>query len=341
MCLSLVILYSYAEGIDKLETGQSLPPVELLDVEGKPTSFEEFRGSAALLVYIRSDQEDSRTLLEDCRSWQSSMPELKIAAILSKLPETRYDVDFPILIDPEREVYGVWGVRVLPTIVLIDKEGKLFKTKSGYGLGAAQVLQDDLEILLGIKTEDEIEAERTETSTEGSFDSAAIRHFHAGKKLWDNGFLERAHNEWKESIKRDSIYTQPRIYLGKYYLQIDEIENAKAQFEIALDLEETSEILTLLSRSEILLGDLENAETHIEQALDLNRRSSEAKLTLAEIYILQGDSFEAESLIDEVKLLNSNHPRVYYLLGRISESAGDSQEAIRNYRRALDILLSD
>lgn len=86
-------------------------------------------------------------------------------------------------------------------------------------------------------------------------------------------------------------------------------------------------------------GQLDEAMKEFEESLRVDERFSEAKNNLASAYLLKGDLQKARSLYLEV-LKDPFYPTphfIYFNLGNIYEREGKFEEAIGQYKRALDI----
>lgn len=123
----------YEYQIDAWPPTQPTPALEAVDLEGHAWRLGDLRGRAVLLNFWASD----------CRPCSAEMPELQnLAAIYgpSKLAvltiadrEPRAVVAgyvdashlaLPVLLDPNGELARQWGVKRLPTTVLIDAAGR-------------------------------------------------------------------------------------------------------------------------------------------------------------------------------------------------------------------------
>jgi Tfp pilus assembly protein PilF len=340
-CVGSALIVGSAMALIKLTEGESLPDFQLQDAKQRIFTLKDFEKRPLLFAYVRMDQDDSQTLLEKCKRWQDELPDLQIAAILNRPAEEPVNYPFPLLVDTDKSVYSKWGIRVFPTVILVDREGRVAFTHSGFGSTAEEIIADEIAVLTGVKTRDEIEREKESLRAQIPTEDTAGRHFQAGKKLWDDGFLERAKTEWEKALQADSSNTPANLYLARYYLRIGEPDVAEEYLRFVLEKEETPEALILMARSYLRQGDLDQSEEYANRALDANRRSPEAKLTLAEIYLEQNDLSESEAYIQEVMLITKHNPKAYYLMGRIAEVQGNPAEAIENYRHALELLITE
>ncbi len=62
----------------------------------------------------------------------------------------KYEITFPIVIDKRREAGGRYGVSVLPTTVVIDREGKVLYYHVGYSPGDEKEIEAQVRKALGL-----------------------------------------------------------------------------------------------------------------------------------------------------------------------------------------------
>ncbi len=62
----------------------------------------------------------------------------------------KYEISFPIVIDKRREAGGRYGVSVLPTTVVIDREGKVLYYHVGYSPGDEKEIEAQVRKALGL-----------------------------------------------------------------------------------------------------------------------------------------------------------------------------------------------
>ena len=62
----------------------------------------------------------------------------------------RYGVSFPVLLDEETRVVGVYNPkRTAPLNILIDKKGQIARVRNGYNAGDEKLVENDVMSLLG------------------------------------------------------------------------------------------------------------------------------------------------------------------------------------------------
>jgi peroxiredoxin len=61
----------------------------------------------------------------------------------------RYDLSFPVLLDEETKVVGVYNPkRTAPLSVLVDRKGQIARVRSGYNAGDEKLIEEDVRSLL-------------------------------------------------------------------------------------------------------------------------------------------------------------------------------------------------
>lgn len=133
------------------------PAFELKKLGGGTVRLEDLRGKVALVDFWA-------TFCEPCRE---SMPELQAMYARRKGPDFTVlgvsmdpysdevgafvkdlRVSYPIALDPENRTRVPWGVRGLPTAVLLDREGRIRRRWLGTDESAAQEMEEAVAALL-------------------------------------------------------------------------------------------------------------------------------------------------------------------------------------------------
>jgi peroxiredoxin len=61
----------------------------------------------------------------------------------------RYDLSFPVLLDDETKVVGVYNPkRTAPLSILVDKKGQIARVRSGYSAGDEKLIEEDVRSLV-------------------------------------------------------------------------------------------------------------------------------------------------------------------------------------------------
>ncbi|MDP2479295.1 MAG: thioredoxin-dependent thiol peroxidase [Candidatus Palauibacterales bacterium] len=128
--------------------GERAPEFELESDRGDTVRLEDFRGRRVVLYFYPKD--DTSGCTREACGFRDAMPELEQleAVVLGVSPDgvashvkfrEKYDLNFPLLADPDHEVasaYGVWGKKkmygreyegILRTTVVIGTDGTVEK----------------------------------------------------------------------------------------------------------------------------------------------------------------------------------------------------------------------
>ena len=131
----LVMLCGAAAAADlKLWTGGPPPALTLKDLDGRQHRLADYRGKVVLINFWA-------TWCGPCREEMPSIQELKnklagrpfvVLAVNLDEPESRIrkfltqmKLDFPILLDPGRNVAKGWNARILPATFIVGPDGRV------------------------------------------------------------------------------------------------------------------------------------------------------------------------------------------------------------------------
>jgi len=115
-------------------TGGPPPALALYDLDGRPHRLSDYRGSVVLINFWATwcgPCRDEMPSIQQLRQKLAGRPFTVLAVNLDE-PEARIrrflatiNVDFTILLDPERKVARAWDVRILPASFVIGPDGKI------------------------------------------------------------------------------------------------------------------------------------------------------------------------------------------------------------------------
>ena len=134
------------EKVAELKIGQKAPPFSLLDDKGKKVSLKDFKGQKVILYFYPKD--DTPGCTKEACAFRDGIDEVREsgAVVLGVSCDsveshnkfsTKYDLNFPLLSDPEKTVvqaYGVWKEKSMygrqymgieRTTFVIDEQGKI------------------------------------------------------------------------------------------------------------------------------------------------------------------------------------------------------------------------
>jgi peroxiredoxin len=113
--------------------GTPTPALETLNLQGERVALADFRGRAVLLNFWASWCEPCRVEMPSLQSLPGLFGEDQLVVLALNFKETpRRALQFvhssglslPVLMDPQGEHARAWDVRVFPTTVLIDRQGR-------------------------------------------------------------------------------------------------------------------------------------------------------------------------------------------------------------------------
>ena len=129
-----------SEYYQKLITGQKAPDFNLIGVDGKIYSLNDFNSKTLLIIFISNHCPFVKARIKDIIDLQSSFDkeDLRIIGINSNDPNyqeegfenmkkfsNEYNLNFPYLIDETQEIAKTYGAVCTPDPYLFDKEKRL------------------------------------------------------------------------------------------------------------------------------------------------------------------------------------------------------------------------
>lgn len=121
-------------GIQKFLSKKEAPSFSLKDLDGKETSFSELKGKPLLLFFWGSFcpacKEDIVLLQEFAHQMGDLLGVFTIAVDGEKEKRVRrivrdLKITLPVLLDAKERVARLYGVKVIPTAILVDRDGIL------------------------------------------------------------------------------------------------------------------------------------------------------------------------------------------------------------------------
>lgn len=221
----------------------------------------------------------------------------------------RDGITVPVLLDEKEEMYGAYGLFVLPTVVIVDRDGTL-KTAIGYTHGMGDMVMGDIQILLGLKTVEELKKELSPEEVIEAPDNVkkAQRHLNLGRKLMGKGLMDMAGDEFEKAVQLDPSNAEAHAELGGFHTRRKEYDKALAE---------------------------------LEKAVELDPDSIQARFALGVLYSEKGESDKAISEFEGVLKLESAHAQTFHELGAVFEGRGEIDKALENYRTALAIVFAE
>ncbi len=301
------------DDLRNLARGEVVPSFTLRGLDGQEIMSGEFAGKVVVLAYLSAEQRSSELAAKDVSELAARLDREDLVVVLATadVVHQAYFEDFrdemkitaPLGFDLSRELYGELGLIVMPTTIVIDREGRLAHVISIHRSDYAYELEAQTLHSLG-ELDDAGLAERLAVRSyeRGTPKSRAMRHRAAAKLLREKGLAESAELELKKALELDSENNDIPLDLAEIYLE---------------------------------LGRLEEADGVIQSALKENAKNRRAQL-LHGMYLFQTDELEeAKAVLEEVLILNPDPARTHFYLGMIAEKQGDYAGAAAHYREAL------
>lgn len=306
-----------------VKRGEPAPRIVLPDADGRTVDTARLHDRAIVVLFGASDHDKTRQAVEELQSALNE-PELlgepiQWLIVLSKSSDVRrHGLDLaherlaPVLLhDRDRATFGDYGVVVLPSAVVIDRQGKTVWATSGLMPRFNDIVHDALRVAVGKLTYAEfdktLEVHAAEQPTEEEL--RAGRLMRLAQQLAARNMHSMAVEKYREVLELSPELMPALLGLG-----------ASLAFQ----------------------GEYGEAADVFIEARTLEPNSVEAALGLAAAYA-HGDSSQLEAgekIVEEVLEAHPDLPRVHYVMGLIEEARGDIAKAARQYRKAVELMLS-
>lgn len=303
-----------------VNVGDQLPAVTIRPLRGQQDeALSKYLGKPLVLVFFGADiptkKERSVKALTALQKMATFLEEKGIAVlVVNAQGDEPASIDqviaasastFPVYIDAERQAYGNLGIFVMPSLMLVAADGRV-TAGMGYSHDLGQRLRGEIEVLLGEKTreliEEELRPEMVEKSAEAK---GAQRHYHLGATMAERGQPEAAIRELTKAVELDPGLGKAHVLLG--CLRLD-------------------------------AGLLPEAGAALARGAELEPEMAELKICAARLKAGEGALDEAIDDLNFMMLRHSRNPALHYVLGTLLEEKNDQGAALREYRKAYELL---
>jgi len=307
LIFAAISFFNIADAVS-VSTGEQAPDFTLLSTDGSTVSLTDFKGSVVVFIYFRLEQTRSVMALEEINNIRTKYGEKEVQFIGISAEKEKKDelinqmnelnIDFPVLLDVERDLYASYGIRVYPTTLIIDREGNVADAMPGHVLSYKVRLDSTLQYVLG-KID---ETQRNEIISPGKkeIDEKALyaeREYNLAIKFTEARLFDQAIGFAKQSIEAKPDMVKSHILLGYLYLDARETDNAVEQFEKAAAIDPSSyDARTGLGGALIEKGNIEMALEVLIVALRLNPNPHRTLYELGKAYELKGDKESAHAM---------------------------------------------
>lgn len=308
--ISSIFLTSVSIASLDLKRGDPAPNLVLKAVDGDEIDTAKMMGSTILLLFAEAGQPQSERSIQliskSLESSQLSDQDIKWILILSKhsdpeklLSDFTRDKRKPIIIhDMQRKAFGAYRTVVLPSAVIIDKQGKFVHGLAGYTPDFGDTILDALLVSSGKMTPESFD-KNLKGVVEKEIDEnqlRAERFAHFALRLSQRSLISLAEAKYREALELVPDLQMARLGLAEILLSQNKMSEAQGLFRGVLAENPDSEAALLgLARISLKLEppDLVYAQSLVERVLKHNISSARGHYELGVIYELQGDSVKA------------------------------------------------
>jgi len=287
--------------------------------DGASVTVESLKGNPAVLVFWGADIENKKERsLKTFAAIEEILPfleERKIEVLLVNAQGDAREVvqsvvselsgKMPAYMDEANKAYRDLGIFVVPSVLLIDKDGKV-AAGLGYSHDFQERLKGEVEVLLGEKTQAEVENElRPEMKEKTAEEKKTVRHLNLALVMKKRGQLDSAIAELQSAVAIDPDMAEAHGELGCLYIDKGKIEEAKK----ALD-----------------------------KAYELDQDYLPANICDARV---MGEEGQIDEALDELKILlfrNARNAELHYTIGTLLEKKEMYSEAAKEYRKAFELV---
>jgi tetratricopeptide (TPR) repeat protein len=153
----------------------------------------------------------------------------------------------------------------------------------------------------------------------------------------ENNDSEKAVHLLEEAVVADPSYEGARLDLAQVYFRAGHLDRASAQAAAVVKAEPSNvRALQLLGDIEFAQGNFAAAADHLHTALGL-QGDFDTAYSLALAYLSQQKLAETKLLFDEILNDMGSTPQLHVLLGRAYRETGYLDEAIREFKKAIEL----
>ena len=301
-----------------LSAGQESPEFGAMTLNGASISSKDHPGKVLVVVYWRTDQERSLLALKDIGQIVSGLENKTVQVITviaddddrdqAKRITTENNIKFPVALDPDRKIYSAFEIRIYPTTLIIDQDGKLAFAIPSHPPNYRKLVNGHIRNALGELDDAGMEKSiSTEKIPEDKASAEMNRLYNLALKFDKSGMFDMAISTAAKAISAKPESSKAQILLGFLHLKNDDADSAIAVFENALKIDPTShDAMSGLGGALVEKGDLDRA-----------------------LEVLNG------------AVVNNPYPQwTYYQLGRAYEQKNDKDNSIEMYKKAMQKLIN-
>ena len=319
----LAVTTTPAAGVTHLKHGAVAPPIKLNDLDGTAVSTDELRGRTLILIF--GELYHGKTL-EACRRvekvakdkrlrGETIVPILIVAQDLEseQLKSKATDDALPsiILHDLDRKAFETYRVAVLPSVVVVDKRGRVAHTIAAFTERFDDMTIDALLLAAG-KLDLERFNQRLHPDRAAAQSPELIRAHRLTKlagQLSRRGLVTMAEEKYAQALELRPDHAPAHLGMGSVQLKRRRWAEAEQSFRT------------------VLSADPDSVEAAVGLAFVQAQRGGE-------------ELAPAAALVRRVLIRHESNPRAHYLLGLILEKQGNMKDAAASFKKAAELLLA-
>jgi len=286
----------------RLQEGEMIPDFSLQTVDGVKVSEATINGKPTILAFIAIDNETRKeralellTLLRILREQYGE--QVNIYAICSdragcESPEVKKagGPGLPIVDDTQRVAYGLFGIFMMPTTMIISPDGRLLK-KLAFSGAARNPLGGWLQVALGEISAEQLQSKlATRTPERSAEEKRALHHLQLARVMVQRRIYPQAVAEFTKAAALQPNNPELLLEKGFVQLKIEQWGGAAEEFRKVLEINPDS-IAAIAGLGLALHGQGQDdaAVLELEDAANVTKPMPRVLIALAEIYSARGD----------------------------------------------------
>jgi peroxiredoxin len=234
-----------------IKQGATAPDFSLNSVDGKVVSLSEYRDRVVVLIYWMANLDRSHLALKDGQDIYKRYKDKDVQVLGLTAGTENFEVvsqilidlaiDFPVLKDLNRQVFGDYGIRVYPSTIIINKSGKVAYALPGHAIIYKAALEGHVRYILG--EIDEKEMEEMVSPHMKHIDKKVLKahsEYRLALIFTEERLYEQAMEAVKQSIEAKPDFSNSHILSGFLYLEEKEADKALEDFNEAIKLDPLS-----------------------------------------------------------------------------------------------------
>ncbi len=302
-----------------IAVGDSVPALSFQGItDGSTVTIESLKGNPAAIVFWGADMDTKKTRsLKTFTATEEILPfleEKKVKVILVNAQGDTKEImqevvsglsgKIPAYMDETKKAYGDLGIFVVPSVLLIDKDGKV-ASGLGYSHDFTDRLKGEVAIMLGEKTRADVEKElRPEMKEKSEEEKKYGRHVEMATVMIKRGQVDSAISELQKAIALNPNLVEAQAHLGCLYID---------------------------------KGQLEEAKKALDKAYELDDSYLPANICDARIMAEEGQIDDALGDLKALMFRNSRNAELHYIVGTLLEKQEKFADAAKEYRKAFEL----